>query len=136
MIATLRRRLANDQGGFTLIELLVVIIIIGILLAIAVPSYLGFRGRANDSSAKANVRSMVPSVEALFSDKGAYTELTTTKLQLSYDQSITPSTSNVQANQKYWAANVGGTSYCISSTINSTTWKKAGPSGQIVSGPC
>lgn len=86
MVHKVRNRLAAD-AGFTLIELLVVIIIISILLAIAVPSYLGFRSRAYDSSVKANLRSAIPSAEAYYADNGSYSNMDLTALK-SVDQGI------------------------------------------------
>ena len=72
-IAKLQKRVAQEESGFTLIELLIVLVIIGILLAIAVPSYLGFKDRANKAAAQANVRSAIPAAEAYYSDNGNYT---------------------------------------------------------------
>jgi type IV pilus assembly protein PilA len=72
VIDKIKTRLASDEG-FTLIELLVVIVILGILVAIAVPSYLSFRGSAKDASAKSNVRSAVPAAEGFYQTNNTYT---------------------------------------------------------------
>ena len=68
----MRERL-NTEEGFTLIELMVVVLIIAVLVAIAIPSFLGFRNRAQDRSAQANIRNTLLGEKAVWTDSGAFT---------------------------------------------------------------
>ena len=80
MISKIKTRLAAEQG-FTLIELLVVIVILGILVAIAVPSYLSFRGNAQQAAAEANVRSAIPAAEGYYQIGSTYAGMNLAALQ-------------------------------------------------------
>ncbi len=126
MVSKIKQRLASDEG-FTLIELLVVIVILGILLAIAVPSYLGFKQRAERSSAKANVRSALPAMEAWYADHGTYAGATKAALLASYDAGLKASV----------GATLTASSYCIYNTTGSSIAHATGPAGSIkLTGAC
>ena len=82
MLLKLRQRMANEESGFTLIELLVVMLIIGILAAIAIPTFFNQKQKASDSSAKEMAHSAQVALETYATDNnGAYTGASLAGLQ-------------------------------------------------------
>ena len=75
MLRLIRKRMKGEKG-FTLIELLVVIIIIAILAAIAIPTFLGQRQKAQDAASKSIVRNAMMAVESAYSDRQNFTLVT------------------------------------------------------------
>ena len=121
-----RSRLAREQTGFTLIEALVTLIVLAVLLAIAIPAYIGFDGRASKSAAQANLRTALPALAAFHSDNDSYTGLTVAALQ-GYDQGVSPGLTVVSSSSS---------TYCLRSIHRGQAYYKNGPSGDITTTAC
>ena len=118
--AKLQRRIANEESGFTLIELLIVLVIIGILLAIAVPSYLGFKRRAEKQASNSNVRAAIPAAEAYYADNGDYASMSNAALR-AIDQGV-PTGLGVAST---------ASTYTLTFTQGNCTATATGPGGTI-----
>jgi len=103
VLTKIKTRMASEQG-FTLIELLVVIVILGILAAIAVPSYLSFRGKAQSAANEANVRSAIPAAESFYQSNNSYDGLSGAELR-TQAPGISPNDKAIWLN--------GGQGYCL-----------------------
>ena len=136
---TTRRDGEDGEAGFTLIELLVVVVILGILIAIAIPTYLSYRKSANDKAAQSDLRNAISTFEVCNSDTGYPTAVTgtgaltgcpsQTGVNVSANTTLTyfPGTGTVPAAYIIEATNSGGSGkiYCYASSaggaVRSTT---------------
>lgn len=79
MLEAIRNRRDREEG-FTLIELMVVVLIIAILVAIAIPTFLGARQRAQDKAAQSSLRNALTAAKVIYTDAENYANATTTAL--------------------------------------------------------
>jgi len=97
LIGRMLRR--HEDEGFTLVELMMVVLIIGILIAIAMPTFLGAKKKAGDKAVQASLRNAFTNAKSIFATQEAYpataalvTDLTTSEPSLQFVNNTTPST--------------------------------------------
>ncbi len=78
----------HDETGFTLIELMVVVLIMGILMAIAIPTFLSTQGSANDASAKSNATNVFTGEKAYYEDNQVFIDAGSAAVSATLDSGL------------------------------------------------
>jgi type IV pilus assembly protein PilA len=130
MLQRLRQRAKNEEG-FTLIELLVVVLIIGILAAIAIPSFLNQRTKAQDATTKSDARTAQTAMETWYTNEQNY-DATPAQLK-TIEQSLNNATitsTNTPAGGFTVASSANGRTYTITRAANGTVTRTCAPAGE------
>ena len=114
---------ARDEQGFSLTEVLVVLIVIGVLAAIALPMFIGQRGKGQDASAQSNARNMVSALESCHTNTSSYASCDSSQDVVA--SGISTGTGNNQVNLATLASN-GYTIVAKSASGNNFTIAKTG----------
>ncbi len=117
----LQSRRRDEDKGFTLIELMVVVLIIAILLAIAIPTFLGAQNKAKDRSAQSSARNALTTAKTLYADAGTYIDASALNLgssepSLTFQAGISTGAKNVSVGStkdQWFAAVLSDTNTCF-----------------------